>query len=599
MNLDKHARRAWLSWWFVGALFGLCGVLGFLQYRWTGEVSIAARERLRGSLEASLNRLSRDLNSEITSACRALLEPDPQSVAQEPEKLVEARYREWKNSTRQGQMFLGIGIAEPHGGTIVFRRLDLDTGTFAPADWPPAWKTTRERLEAMLASEPGVHRRPPGPPPEDEGLVFELPFFDNTPGVNLQDRPPQPPELFGRGEAARLIVELNPRYVGGVLLPELVQRYLGSGGSVDYQVEVVARSNPTSIVYQSDADLAPHIAATADASVGLVDLQYDRLHARSSPPGFRGRGPGRAAPADTGRWQMFVRHRAGSLEAVVSRARWSNLAVTAGVLLLMLATLAAWIRYSRRAQRLAELQLDFVAGVSHELRTPLAVIHTAAYNLCGSVADNPGQVKRYGALIQQESGRLKDLVEQVLRFAGSNAGQVVREREPVAVEAVIEDTLEASKAVLEGSHCAVEKTIESGLPLILADRTALQHAIENLLSNAAKYGTEASNWIGVTASQAGADGHKVIEIRVADRGPGIPADEQGHIFEPFFRGKRALQDQVHGTGLGLSLVKMIVEAHGGNVEVCSRPGKGTEFLLRIPAAPDEFQDEFAHSAGGG
>ena len=91
----------------------------------------------------------------------------------------------------------------------------------------------------------------------------------------------------------------------------------------------------------------------------------------------------------------------------------------------------------------------------------------------------------------------------------------------------------------------------------------------------------------------------MIEIRVADRGPGIPADEQRHIFDPFFRGKRAIQDQVHGTGLGLTLVKEIVTAHRGTIQVRSQPGKGTEFVVRIPVAPQAYQDELANTSGRG
>jgi signal transduction histidine kinase len=87
-----------------------------------------------------------------------------------------------------------------------------------------------------------------------------------------------------------------------------------------------------------------------------------------------------------------------------------------------------------------------------------------------------------------------------------------------------------------------------------------------------------------------------LEIRIVDRGPGIPADEQRRIFDPFFRGKRALQDQIHGTGLGLSLVKRIVEAHGGTIGVRSDPAKGTEFVVRLPIAPPEYQDEFPRTA---
>jgi signal transduction histidine kinase len=281
---------------------------------------------------------------------------------------------------------------------------------------------------------------------------------------------------------------------------------------------------------------------------------------------------------------MYVRNRAGSLEAVVTRTRRLNLAVTTLVLLLLAASAAALIRFTRRAQKLAELQMGFVAGVSHELRTPLTVLHTAGYNLRGKMAHNPAQVERYGALIQQESGRLKDLVEQVLRFAGAEAGQVIHEPEPLSVENVIDDTMESSKGLIDISQCQIEKDIEPGLPLILGDPMALKHALQNLLTNAAKYGTKGSNWIGIFASKANDHGRTMVEIRVADRGPGIPEDEQAQIFNPFFRGQRAVQDQVHGTGLGLNLVKKIIEAHGGTIRVKSEPMKGAEFIVRIPEA---------------
>ncbi len=108
--------------------------------------------------------------------------------------------------------------------------------------------------------------------------------------------------------------------------------------------------------------------------------------------------------------------------------------------------------------------------------------------------------------------------------------------------------------------------------------------------------TEGSNWIGISAAAVADENCAAAEIRVADDGPGIPRDEQPHIFDPFFRGRRAVQDQVHGTGLGLNLVKKIVEAHGGAIRVHSEPMRGTEFVVRIPAAP-ELQDEFAHTVG--
>jgi signal transduction histidine kinase len=240
--------------------------------------------------------------------------------------------------------------------------------------------------------------------------------------------------------------------------------------------------------------------------------------------------------------------------------------------------------------------MDFVAGVSHELRTPLTVIHTAAYNLQGKLANNPAQVERYGALIQRESGRLGELLEQVLQFASAGSSRAIREREPLSVEAVIDETVELSKAVIEDAHCVVEKRVDPGLPPVLGDARALRQVMENLIGNAAKYGVhgsahgsahgspQANNWIGIFASKTTGNS-PAVEIRVTDQGPGIPADEQEHIFDPFFRGARAVQDQIHGTGLGLSLVKKIVEAHGGSIRVKSEPMKGAEFIVRLPAAP--------------
>jgi len=263
----------------------------------------------------------------------------------------------------------------------------------------------------------------------------------------------------------------------------------------------------------------------------------------------------------------------------------------------MLLTAVMLVRFSRQQQHLAELQMNFVAGVSHELRTPLTVIRTAAYNLRGRVAANPAQVERYGTLIQDESEKLTALVEQVLRFSSARAGHAVGEKAPVAVEGVIEEALHSRRLDAPGAKINIAKDLENGLPLVMADELALKHAIQNLLDNAVKYGTENSDWIGVAARKITDANGDTVEVRISDRGPGIPKEEQAEIFTPFFRGRRAQLDQIHGTGLGLNLVKKIIEAHGGTIRVESEPGNGTSFILRIPAAPAELQDEFANTAG--
>jgi signal transduction histidine kinase len=282
---------------------------------------------------------------------------------------------------------------------------------------------------------------------------------------------------------------------------------------------------------------------------------------------------------------LRVHHHSGSLESIVAQARQRNIVLSAGLLLLILVTIAALMRFSSRAQAIAELQMNFVAGVSHELRTPLTVIRTASYNLRGELASQPAQVARYGALIRNEAEKLSALVEQVLRYGNARAGRVIQQREPVAVADLIEAALGFACASAPAIDVRIEKSIGPHLPLVLVDRASMQHALQNLFDNALKYGLQGGNWIGVSAAASKNGGPALVEVRVADRGPGIPAAEREYIFDPFFRGRRPLQDQVHGTGLGLNLVKNIVEAHGGTVSVHNREEQGVEFVVRIPGAP--------------
>jgi signal transduction histidine kinase len=586
MNMERVRRQAWFSWVSVGLVAVLCSILAVLQYRWIGEVSRAERERLQQSLQTTLYRLSEDFNSEINAVCSALVPDQAQLDQAGVEEAYAARYLQWRESSGHDRLFRRIAIVVPQGDGLLLRDLDLQRAVFASGEWPPSWASLRERLTSWVFEGQRLEG-PTGGFAGDTANLVELPRFG----------PPRPgggPAGFRGAEQEWLVVELDLDYFRTAIFPELLQRHLGVGGRMDYQAEVVSKTSPPVLIYQSDPEQNLRIAEGADATVGLLEVfprpprARGREQPKRSPTGFSD--PGR------GRWQLSVRHRAGSLEAVVARARRRNLAVSGAILLLVLATVASLIRFTRQASRLAELQMDFVAGVSHELRTPLTVIGTAAYNLQGRVAKNPSQVERYGALIQRECEKLTAIVEQVLQFARAKAGRVIREQELVSVEALLEEGLQSSQGVLEEAHCEVERRVEPGLPLVRGDAVALKHALQNLLHNAIKYGTEESNWIGLFASTANDRSGRVVEIRVADRGRGIPVDEQEHIFDPFFRGKQASEDQVRGTGLGLSLVKQIIEAHGGTVRVVSEPGKGAEFVVRIPAAPEEKWDELAHTS---
>ncbi len=577
-EMQNISRRAWVPWASIALLALLCGVLGFLQYRSIGAIAAAERSRLQEELHSRLAAFSRSFNNEISRAVYELV-PSPDAIEREGAAAYEAQYARWKSMHRGLLRRIAIGVQ--HDGEWAFRELDLKTG----------------RLAAIEAA----------PETSENALVFRIARFgpgNRGPRLDAQPQERQPEER--QAPETQLAVELNPDYLRDEVLPEMLTAYLGEVGHRDYDVSVIDARNPDQMIYSSALSGHGDVSLTnADDSVALLDMR--------AGPGGRGPGIGHGPPeldgrafhggepppfgGPPGRWRLLARHQAGSLDALVAQTQRRNLATTLGVLLLILATSVMLVRFSRQYQRLAELQINFVAGVSHELRTPLTVIRTAAYNLRNArFRDRPEQVERYGRMIEAESGKLEGMVEQVLQFASAKAGHVIRDRRPVLLTDLIEEELRSSRAALEGASVVLDEEIGSSLPVTLADGRALRHAIQNLVDNALKYGTKGANWIGVYAEAIIDEQGAATQIRVADHGPGIPQDEQGRIFDPFFRGRRAVEDQVHGTGLGLNLVKSIVEAHGGSIRVASEPAKGTEFTIRLPAAPPEFQHAFAHSA---
>jgi signal transduction histidine kinase len=231
--------------------------------------------------------------------------------------------------------------------------------------------------------------------------------------------------------------------------------------------------------------------------------------------------------------------------------------------------------------------MNIVAGVSHELRSPLAVIRTAAFNLQREgLSSRPDQVRRYGELIGAESTRLERLVENVLRFAAISRGRMPGERAVINISEILDSELNFFRDVFAASGILVETYVPRELPMIEADREPVRHAIRNILENAIKYGGS-GGWIGVSACEAG----NAIEIRVADDGPGIPSEERERIFEPFFRGSRAIRDQAPGAGLGLSLAAEIVGAHGGSIAADAGPEGGSVITVRLPIASAKRDSE--------
>ena len=254
--------------------------------------------------------------------------------------------------------------------------------------------------------------------------------------------------------------------------------------------------------------------------------------------------------------------------------------MTLAVLLagVLLGGIALALRTANRAMTLSEMKGDFVSNVSHELRTPLASIRVFAEFLRLGRASTPEKAREYGEYIEAESRRLSRLIDNILDFARIESGR----KSYAFAQADLRDTVAATLQTFEirlrheGFVITFEEP-EAPLPSLRFDPDAIGQALHNLLDNAVKY-SGGKKELTVRLRRDGDDA--VIEVR--DHGIGIAPDEQQRIFERFHRVGTFLVHDVKGSGLGLSIVRHITEAHGGSVTVESEPGRGSVFALRLP-----------------
>ncbi|WP_052573227.1 HAMP domain-containing sensor histidine kinase [Haloferula sp. BvORR071] len=246
--------------------------------------------------------------------------------------------------------------------------------------------------------------------------------------------------------------------------------------------------------------------------------------------------------------------------------------VSIGGLWLILTTL-------KRERKLNEMKGQFVASVSHELRAPVASIRLMADALEeGKLA--PETAREFHRLIAREGARLSTLVGNVLDHARIEQGRKVWKMEPTDLSPLVADTLRVMQPLATERKIELVSKLDSVEATVDAD--AIQQALVNLLDNAIKFSRPCSS---VEVELTKSDERRICAIRVKDQGPGVPKEEQDRIFERFYRPGDELRRETQGTGIGLSLVKSIAEAHKGSVTVESEPGKGSSFILQLPLAP--------------
>ncbi|MDQ6760466.1 MAG: HAMP domain-containing histidine kinase, partial [Acidobacteriota bacterium] len=514
----------------------------------TGEVSRAERERLRSGLTEQTGRLAQAFDDELRDSCRAVI---PAAADLRDKGIPEAhrsRYQGWAAS-HDASVFARIGIAVPEGDTLKLYGID-GQGRMTPMQWPANWESLRVAMTGRMRGA-----GPPSVPPNS--TLIEFPVFDNS---GARDNP--------RPEVEWMIFEVSQEHLENKTLPRLIKQYLGGAESA-YDVSVSWADASRSIIFSTRADKSS-VAVGADLATGIFSTDNaglaDRFQRRTGRAGARAR------------WTLAVRHREGSLDAAVARARTRN-SLTSFVLVGVLGA-AAWalVRYTARSRRLAEMQFRFAAGVSHDLRTPLTAIRGAAFNLADGLVTEPAGIKRYAKLILRNAEELTSMIENVLAFSASLHSRREERGETFAVGDLLKHAAAALAQESEQAGCQVELSVAPDLPPVAGDPVALELAFRNLIGNAARHAGQ-GKWIGISAERC-ADG---VEVRVSDRGDGIPEMERERIFEPFYRGEQALTAQVRGTGLGLSLVKDTVKLHHGTITVQNLPTGGAQFTVRLPA----------------
>lgn len=313
-------------------------------------------------------------------------------------------------------------------------------------------------------------------------------------------------------------------------------------------------------------------AVVVDASLQIVAV--------SAPAELFGMFEGYSLPGDELRSVVRAARRAESSETETLRLRRGveQRLVTARASVITPRLTLVVIRDITEHERVEEMRRDFVSNTSHELKTPVGAV-TLLAEAIESAADDPDQVRHFAHRLSAEASRLAQLTSRIMNLSRLQSADDLTELRDVSVDEVVAVAIE-SQAV--AAHAAGIEIARGGSrkAYVRGDVQVLTEAIGNLVANAIAY-SPAKGQVGVGVKVVG----ETVEIAVTDHGIGIPEGEQQRVFERFYRADQARSRRTGGTGLGLSIVKHAVQRHGGEVELWSRPGRGSTFTVRLPAIP--------------
>lgn len=604
---ESIMKRYWSNLFLFASLTGLLVVIGALQYRLLSRISDSDGEKAKKRVTEQTERFAADFNRELQGAYFNF-QTDAATWRTSDWTQFNERYDLWRERAAYPELIREFYFFpnDPAAGPIKY---DRQTRSFTKTEFTDELRNLRSEFADDAKFKPVL----------SDVFSLVLPIHDvskTTERVLIRTaRPPQSSDIRVPPKYGFLLIRLDPVIVKERLLADLTAKYFGDGEFIATVVDASGNSvfqnlkgdeidaemplidlSPGNFLVFADRDLMRTIQG--EKKPGLVVSSRIETHSATMAPESAGgdrsvkievnRDAGRRTAVFTatgtvqgfvaGAWKLRVQHSSGSLATFLSNTFRRNIAIGFGLLFLLAAAVTAIIISAQRAKLFAQRQVEFVSSVSHEFRTPLAVISSAGENLADGVTNDTAQVSRYGLLIKAESRKLSAMVEQILEFAGANSGRQRFNFADLDIADVIAKAIEECRPMLDEKEITVSSNIGESLPAVKGDKIAISGAIQNLIINAAKY-SNGGRWIGISAETVG----DTVRIAVEDKGLGMSKSDLRQAFEPFFRSKDVVDAQIHGNGLGLSLVKKIAEAHGGRVSANSELGKGSRFTIELPA----------------
>jgi signal transduction histidine kinase len=599
-----------------------------LQYRWTKQLSEATEARIGSALQPLMMGWHLDFYGELSAICVAL-QVGPDSGARDNWNDYLRRYVDWshapmnhdlaENVHANPDLIKNIYIWETSDrATPRLLRLNADTGKIEISSVPEDLQPLLARLKAKSSSLsvglrawefPDSHQ-PKNAREATTGSRLQLPsepgwqFDKNIPAIvhpivesgRRSLRPDSQPQ--SENPVNWIVVILDLDFIQRRILPDLSKRYFSSSGErLEYKLAVIATGGTPRLIYSSDPEFPRSDHSAFDSRMNIFGPALDSVEGRdwqtiknseslrheewrsfSAPVWF----PVIQYTSHDEPWMLLLQHRTGPLEAIATSIWRRNLMIGSIVLLLLAFGMVLILFASRRAQKLAKLQLDFVASVSHALLTPLAAIYCTGENVIDGLVQTKSEWIAHGSIITSQASQLIDLVKQILLFASTENGTNRYTLRPLQVLGILQSVRKNVAVLVEGNGFNIEQQVQAGLPYVMGDLSALSQCLQNLILNAVKYSGR-NRWIRISASIHETENHhKEVRISVQDHGSGISSSELPHIFEPFYRSPKVVDAQIHGTGLGLAVAKRIAEAMGGRLSVTSEVGVGSTFTLHLP-----------------